>query len=230
MQLWSSSAGRSSVSLLLALAAVCGCYQKEEPGSEVPCYPSRLEEYVPGSVISTGESSLLGWLEDIPEGSEAQFGFADRAEFDQAELGAPYRILTVNEPAILAGENDPDEIVSFGDEWYLPVVANGSMRVILTLFGVSGNWNFDSLVQPELAIELDAFEQAVDRASTSCSTGLLRSTTPTFDLAVVSDPDRGPLFYPLEPARWGDEFADEPIGAVAFEVAEFAARVKLQLE
>jgi hypothetical protein len=213
-----------------AALAVAGCYNKEAPTDEVPCYPSRLADQVPDGVIRNGESSLLAWLEQIAEGQESQYGFSSRDEFEQAELGEPYRILTVAEAAVLAGENAPDEIISFTDEWYLPIVATGTMRIVLTLLNEGGGWNFDALSQPDLATELDAFEQAVDRYSTECSTGLLRSTTPTFDVVVVSDPERGPLFYPLDPNAWGSEFAGQGIGAVEFEVAEFAARTKQMLE
>ena len=203
---------------------LAGCYTKSEPVSPDECYPTGMREQVPAGVISNGASSLQDWLEQIPDGQESEYGFDDPSQYAVAELGEPYRIIGIDDVAVLAGETDPDVIITFSNEWYLPIVAEDQMRIVLTLLNESGSWNYDALGQPDLAAELDLFEQAVDRTASSCSTGLLRHTAPAFDLALVSDPERGPLFYPLDPEVWGDEFADLAIGEVEFEVAEFAAR------
>ena len=111
------------------------------------------EEVAP--VASTGLPELLS---KIPPGAWSDYGFADADEVAQASLGNPMSVATIT-PAALKAYQPEDSLHTLLSEttlWYVPVRVNDSVRAVLVVDRVDGQWQAVSLGYVPLAAPLDA--------------------------------------------------------------------------
>jgi len=145
---------------------------------------------------------LTVWLEKIPAGSEADFGFADRNEFKYAVLGNPIAVhhLTTKNTAE-KGLADSCTIVPTG-EWRIPVMVGEESRALITVVQVDKGRKIVDIGARNLAREIALVRKQFDLNDT-VDLHLLRIHSLTCDLLFTGeDPGSANLdFYPLESAR-----------------------------
>jgi len=78
------------------------------------------------------DQDLKLWLQKIPVGNESLYGFSDRSEFALARLSNPIEVFTVDFTDLQNYKNGNLKLVST-HEWRVPVIVNGSCRVLLTV-------------------------------------------------------------------------------------------------
>ena len=110
----------------------------------------------PPEVLEAAQAGLPTFMELIPAGETANFGFAPEENLEKASLGSPFEVYTIKPEALSAyrtGETVSSLISSTG-VWYFPVMMNGEMRVILTVEWMEGRWQAVGIGSAALAGEL----------------------------------------------------------------------------
>ena len=79
------------------------------------------------NIITATQKDLQTWLDKIPEGNETPYGFTNRAEFKNAQVGTPIHVLTLSKD-----EQDNQTIVIL-NEYRVPVVVNNEYRTFVTV-------------------------------------------------------------------------------------------------
>lgn len=109
--------------ILLALTAACLCSFKRDSNNENK------------KVVSAASEKMRSFLDNIPVGSESQFGMANQSEINAATLGIPFRVLTLS-PEFYSAKNLAAPYTPYITEsnvWRVPVIAGGTMRVLITV-------------------------------------------------------------------------------------------------
>ncbi len=145
--------------------------------------------------LRAARAQAADWLGRIPAGRERDFGFADRAELERAEPGAPWRLVTYDAAALRAtapGELPAPRLLGL---WRVPLEVDGRARVLLTLERRQGALRAVAIGAAGLAADLDALERR--HAGPLAGRILLRIFPLRADFAMVGDG----LAYPLASAR-----------------------------
>lgn len=159
--------------------------------SEPLCGQDRTADAI--RVRSVAAVGLRAFLERVPAGREHAYGFVARHEFNEAEVGEPYRVFMLNEEEVL--HDLPPALVPL-DEWRVPVLVRGDVRVLLTVGMVGGEWRVVELGARELARELAALELRHAAAPRVVRRGILRLFRLPCDVLLMGEPDR-----PMEEAH-----------------------------
>ncbi|MDA1009108.1 MAG: hypothetical protein O3C42_00980 [Bacteroidetes bacterium] len=111
-------------------------------------------------ITKVAKKELNNYLQKIPVGQENMFGFNNREEFSQAEIGDPYEIYTLNTEFFDAKNiiSNKTYIVST-ENWRVPIIVNNKYRVLLTISKVNNEWNVVEIGAKGLAEELDMFNK-----------------------------------------------------------------------
>ena len=113
------------------------------------------------SIISeVAKAELLDYLNKIPEGQEAMFGFNDRVEFLAAEIGHPYEMITLKKD-FLKDKNlisDKNYLISTNN-WRVPIVVTNEARALLTVSKIDNQWKVVKIGAKGLANELQVFNR-----------------------------------------------------------------------
>ena len=111
-------------------------------------------------VKNTANIQLDDYLNKIPVGKEKLFGFNDRDEFMEAEIGNAYEVFTVNtkffEAENLAIE---DSYITTTNNWRVVILVNNEYRALLTVSKENNEWQVVKLGAKGLANELNDFSQ-----------------------------------------------------------------------
>jgi len=138
---------------------------------------------------------LISFLQKIPVGQENMFGFTNRGEFSQAEIGDPYEVFTLsleffdtkniirNKTYIVSTEN-----------WRVPIIVNNQHRALLTVSKVNNQWSVVKLGAKALAEELDIFNKNHPSINES---NILRVFQLKSDFILTSEK----IVYPLTSAK-----------------------------
>ena len=138
---------------------------------------------------------LISFLQKIPVGQENMFGFTNRGEFSQAEIGDPYEVFTLsleffdtkniirNKTYIVSTEN-----------WRVPIIVNNQHRALLTVSKVNNQWSVVKLGAKGLAEELDIFNKNHPSINES---NILRVFQLKSDFILTSEK----IVYPLTSAK-----------------------------
>jgi hypothetical protein len=155
-------------------------------------------------VTKTAAQSLMTWLAKIPAGQERNYGFADRQEFEQAAVGQPVRMATIDPQSILAEANPDYKLVKEMKVWRVPVLVKGDYRALLTVARVEGSYHTVEIGAAGLAGELGHFAQAGIGKQANDRTYILRIFQLRSDFILVA-PAEAELedgeIYPMQSAR-----------------------------
>jgi hypothetical protein len=119
-------------------------------------------ESPPAEVGRAAEAGLPRFLEKIPAGALADYGFNTVAEREQARLGAPFRLAVIT-PQTLLGYQAGDAFEALLTDttlWYFPVAIDGAIRCLLVVDRMPAGWEAVSLGYVPLARALDALLRA----------------------------------------------------------------------
>jgi hypothetical protein len=155
-------------------------------------------------VTRTATQSLMTWLAKIPAGQERGYGFSDRQEFEQATVGQPVRMATINPQSVLAQANLDHKLVEQLQVWRVPVLVKGDYRALLTVARVQGSYRTVEIGAAGLAGELGHFAQAGIGLQANQRTFILRIFQLRSDFVLVAA-DEAELeageIYPMQSAR-----------------------------
>ena len=113
-----------------------------------------------GNISRAANAELSDYLNKIPVGQENMFGFTNRGDFSQAEIGDPYEVFTLS-PEFFDTENitrNKTYIVST-ENWRVPIIVNNQHRALLTVSKVNNQWSVVKIGANGLAEELDMFNK-----------------------------------------------------------------------
>ena len=123
------------------------------------------------TIIQAAEKGLPIFLESIPKNEITEYGFNSQEEMDQAELGAPFQIFTI-QPKDLEkyGEINVSSILKETGEWYVPVLVNKEYRVLLTVSIINKTWQAVGISGARLAAEIGDFHTDFQKLKTQAGT------------------------------------------------------------
>jgi hypothetical protein len=81
--------------------------------------------------IATDEAKTF--LEKIPDGYEAHYGFTDRSEFSKIEIGIPLQVYTINPDSVDENASSPKRYLQNANEWRVPITVNNEYRALITV-------------------------------------------------------------------------------------------------
>ena len=111
-------------------------------------------------ISAVANRELSNYLNKIPLGQENMFGFNNRGEFSQAEIGIPYEMFTLNNEFF-----DNENIINNKDYifstncWRVPIIVGNQYRALLTVSMFNREWNVVKIGAKGLAEELDFFNK-----------------------------------------------------------------------
>ncbi len=114
-------------------------------------------EEAPSGAINAAENGLQAFLQKIPEGEFALFGFTRDDDLDNAKTGTPFQIHTIT-PTALSRYNPGDTVnslISPTDVWYFPIMVDNTMKAILTVGRLNDIYKAVALGQASLTGELE---------------------------------------------------------------------------
>jgi len=185
----SAQGGRRTASVLLGAVVLFGLSVVAAPAQN--------------TAAGAAAAGLRPFLSSIPEGREADFGFATRGEFELATLGSPYELVSIlPHDLATASAVRPDILVPM-DTFRFPVLCKGKIRALLTVARVEGEWKAVDFGAAGLAAAVERFEENVPSPGEGARKLLLRLYQLKIDFAGFLPRDRGPedgLFVPLPSA------------------------------
>lgn len=97
---------------------------------------------VPPAVEQAASEGLPVLLQAVPEKILSQFYFSGPEEIDQASLGTPFQVFTIDPQEILHYQEGTaiEAIVSATDHWFFPVTVDGQVRTLLTVAKMGDTW------------------------------------------------------------------------------------------
>jgi len=149
------------------------------------------------TVKNIANIQLGDYLEKIPLGQEEMFGFNNREDFAQAEIGIPYEVLTLNAD-FFDDENirrDKNYIMST-ENWRVPIIVDNKYKSLLTVSRLNNKYNVVKIGANGLANELEIFKQNHPSINTP---NILRVFQLKVDFILTSQN----LIYPLTSASNG---------------------------
>lgn len=117
------------------------------------------KDYV--AVVSAARSGAGKLISQIPAGSESQFGFTNRDEFNHILIGQPLHVVTLNmdffsSPTLMQGAT----YITESNEWRVPLEVDGKSRVLVTVNSKDGAYEASDLGGAGLAQELQTAVKA----------------------------------------------------------------------
>lgn len=149
------------------------------------------------AVKQAANDQLLSFMDKIPAGQEALYGFNNRGEFVNAVTGRLYRVYIFS-GLDRSGEN---KMTPTG-EYRVPVIIDHSFRALLTVAQMEGQWRIVDFGACGLAKEFESFENKM--TAPEGSTGILlriyKVSSDFIDIADSRTPIEQCKFYPLQSA------------------------------
>ena len=111
------------------------------------------------NVSQAANKVLFSFLNNIPAGSESQFGFHDRNEINAATIGQAYQVVSLKEAfyfAQLSSASDYGSFVGLTPEWRVQVMAKGTSHVLLRVVTDSGRFEGVDLGGAGLSHDMEA--------------------------------------------------------------------------
>jgi hypothetical protein len=161
---------------------------------------------IPGDVNNAAELGLSRMLDSIPQGYELKYGFANREEFAIATIGTPYQMYTIHPDVMKDNVTVTDDMITSAEEWRFPVICNGSIRALLTVAKVKGQWQAVDIGAATLASEIDALEKGLSLKRREINRIILRLYQINSDFIVITEGSAkitNGSFYPVKSSRIG---------------------------
>ena len=175
------------VFLVCALSSGFGWAQAQDP---------------PEEAISAAQAGLSDYLQAIPPTDLSYFNFQSLEQVEQATLGDPFMIYTIDPYDILAfkGDTPVRYLLQETGIWMFPVMAEGKMRTFLKVEKRDQKWQAISLGASGLCEEWDNIAAAYP-ADKNYTLKMVRIYQATSDLVLLDLPQGGNAFLPLRSAR-----------------------------
>jgi hypothetical protein len=119
-------------------------------------------------ILAAAQRELASYLERIPSGQEADFGFSDASELAQVRLGVPYEYFTLSD----AAEALPEDL------WAVPLLVGGATRALIKVGLEGAELKVKAFGSSGLAAQLDGLEQA--RVAAGAGAGSARAILRSF--------------------------------------------------
>jgi|WetSurMetagenome_2_1015567.scaffolds.fasta_scaffold229258_2 hypothetical protein len=161
---------------------------------------------ISGDVNNAAELGLSRMLGSIPQGYELQYGFANREEFAIATVGIPYQMYTIHPDMMKDNVTVTDDMITSVEEWRFPVICNGSIRALLTVAKVKGQWQAVDIGAATLASEIDRLEKGLSLKTRDINRIILRLYQINSDFIVITEGSEkitNGSFYPVKSSRIG---------------------------
>lgn len=118
------------------------------------------------SVKKEAKKGLNHYLNLIPVGQEAEYGFTSRADFERVEIGDPYQLILI--------EREGDAVYLNETEFYrVPLKVDQKYVAVITVMKKEGGYEAIDFGAAGLARELEAFEKS---KGSSAQKVLIRNT------------------------------------------------------
>ncbi len=113
----------------------------------------------PADVLKAATEGLQPYVNKIPAGEKALYGFGAGDDLGAASLGTPFLVQTITPAALekFQAGTAVAAVMSPTTMWYFPVLVAGQYRAILVVDQLDGRWQAVSLGYAGLAKELGAF-------------------------------------------------------------------------
>jgi hypothetical protein len=186
------------LSLTLLLTAIPGGYALAAGDGELQA----MKQYA--------STNLVEILNNIPQGEEDNYGFKNRNELRQANLGLPYQ------------EYDMDKEQPTG-YWRLPVMVDGENRTLLRLKNTAEGWTFSGLGGTDLARNLEDHENNMHIQGENLRSGrIVRDFSMRCDYVQFNQQLDSKLSGSVYPLQSASEFISSFRGGNGATVAEYA--------
>jgi hypothetical protein len=183
---------------------------------------------VPAAVSTAAQAGLRAFLDRIPAGQRAEYGFAETDSLDQAELGDPWQLhaLTPTALATCKGTTPVSAVISPTKLWYFPVLIASQPKALLVVDHTEAGWEAVSLgyarIAQDLALVREQWSTAKGHAPLFVASFQARQhffTVPTVDAFNLT---------PLLPAEAGA--GGTPKGAARYAALDTLASVAKRLQ
>ena len=121
--------------------------------------PARFFAALPSDYEEIQDAARYGlpkFLQAIPAGKEAAYGFDSRESFGMAELGSPIRMVTYDKNVLIGGDASEPLPLRMLNEWRFPVLIQGRARALLTVSRMGDRWEAVDMGAASLAAEIDS--------------------------------------------------------------------------
>lgn len=146
------------------------------------------------AVISVAKRDAASFLNRIPVGREAAYGFKNREEFARVRTAEPLRVHTID-VAQNGGETVVSDDIRALDQWRVPLMVDGERRALLTVVQTDEGLKTVDFGGAGLADSLDALDEVTSQENTK-SRFLLRVVPLRQDFLGIPDASNGDRFYP----------------------------------
>lgn len=139
-------------------------------------------------IITAAKKDLNKFLNLIPAGVEKLYGFENREDFLRAQIGAPFRMYSLNTGFLNNLKSDLKEFIYPVDEWRVPVLIDDKMVSLLTVVKENESYKCVDIGGSALASELNQYEIFYDKNSDLRA--LLRLYQIHCDILIISGKNR----------------------------------------
>lgn len=159
------------------------------------------EKPAPPEVLKAAEQGLISFLKAIPAAEREHYGFSATDNLSLAKLEEPFRVFTINPDKILNYKPaiELTSLVSATDLWFFPVSLAGTVRTILTVDKMEGQWQAVAIGSSGLAKQLEEVIQTYPK-SAGYSFQFVRIYQARSDFVMLSRNEISKM-VPLESAR-----------------------------
>jgi hypothetical protein len=105
-------------------------------------------------ILRMVKKQLPSWLGKIPSGSEKNYGFQNREEFEKAIPGDLFPVYTFTKRFFDINISADSNYLKFTGQIRIPLIVDNEYRALITVSGKAGNWNIRDFGSVGLAGEL----------------------------------------------------------------------------
>jgi hypothetical protein len=110
-------------------------------------------------ILATAKVGYSEYIEKIPEGKELFFGFNNRDEFTQVNIGKAYLVYALSNEFFNENFLTDKNYIKPTGEWLVSLTVKGESRVLITITKMNGELKVVSIGAAVLAGELGEFEK-----------------------------------------------------------------------
>jgi hypothetical protein len=110
--------------------------------------------------MTAAKEALLNEVKNRKIDSLRMYGFESQADIDNARLGEGFREFIIDSSKLLdeSTPQDFESIVITNNKWYFPIVANGNIKLLISIGFVDGKWRIAGMQSSGLAREMSGLK------------------------------------------------------------------------
>jgi hypothetical protein len=167
-------------------------------------------------VIGAAKAGYAEYLQKIPSGREKEFGFKNRAEFKNVQVGKPYQVMTMLPEFYHGNLVSGKDYVKSTSEYRFPLTINKNYRVMLTVAKMNGSWTVVNIGSAEMARELEQLEKKFPSSREQGKILLVTGINGEFYLS--SNATKKEIAYPFASARLAMNWSNSESGKTVSEM------------